>query len=151
MNPSNDSDWAALVTGTSVDRQGTQELNALLAQADVLLADLESRSLDAGKSAALPFLGLARFELSETNAASELPLPEIPPTYEARAAHVEQLLSAAIRLSPSLEGCLHVLRAQGLLREHHRWARRRESKPTAPSPLKPLRNSLGVGHEPLDG
>ena len=123
MKPSVESGWS----GAPVDVDGAgmddPDVAALLVQADVLLADLESRSLGVGQGAALPFLGLARFELSATDLPPVDSHGVIPPTYEAVAARVEQLLGQALSLSSSLAGCLHILRAQGLLREHDRWAR----------------------------
>ena len=91
------------------------QFDALVAQADMLLADLETRSLGVGMAAGLPFIGLARFELSATNFPMAAGLPDLPASYEAGATQVQELLSAAVEQSPSLESCLHVLRAQGLL------------------------------------
>ena len=100
------------------------DVGALVAEADVLLAHLESRSVDLGYGAALPFLGLARFELAATDPPRADSREAIPPTYEDCAERVVQLMGQALSLCPSLEDCLHILRAQGLLREHDKWARR---------------------------
>jgi hypothetical protein len=115
--------------GATASVDGEDPVDGLIAQADALLADLEARSLLCGEGAALPFLGLARFELSAIGGSAPMPSPRAPATYEEGAAQVRQLLDEALELSPTLDRCLHVLRARGLLREPRRWARTDRSRP----------------------
>jgi hypothetical protein len=105
------------------DDQQRTDLDRVLAELDAVLAGLESRAAAFGRSAALPFLGLARYELADALTLSRSgPIP--PETFEAGETRIDELVTEGLGLEPSLADSLRLLRARGLMREAQAWAGR---------------------------
>jgi hypothetical protein len=103
-------------------------LGQVLAELDAVLAGLESTAARFGRRAALPFLGLARYELSEALANTRLGVSP-PETFENGETRVEELVMEGLALEPCLADSLRLLRARGLMREAQTWAARAPSEP----------------------
>ena len=119
--PAVDSPQATSGSGSTPTQTDTGEITGLLGEIDSLLASLESRSGQLGQLGALPFLGLARFELSSAAELAHRPRLDAPHSYEEGEARLYELLGRSLDLEPSLETSLRLLRARSLLCEYRTW------------------------------